>query len=287
MPRIVRCGLVQARNVKGPEAGLPAIKKAMLDKHLKLIEQASRQEVRILCLQELFYGPYFCAEQETRWYHLTERVPEIASAIEQTGIRAAAVNLGRRDGYLSPDLHERERAISEMRQAMSNLTTAVQENITGVRTVKSFAREKHEVTKFSVRNEAYQTNQVGASGLWAKFFPAMELSANMSAVIFVVDFDTIFMFAPASNRILTTSGWRSAAAHIRAVCPRTGSTASTCAPRSRRNRTTSACPDRAAIISGVSPLSERAALTSAPAATSASTTAALPCSQAARRGVTP
>ena len=30
----------------------------------------------MLCLQELFYGPYFCAEQETRWYHLTERVPD-------------------------------------------------------------------------------------------------------------------------------------------------------------------------------------------------------------------
>ena len=31
---------------------------------------------KILCLQELFYGPYFCAEQETRWYDLTERVPD-------------------------------------------------------------------------------------------------------------------------------------------------------------------------------------------------------------------
>jgi sugar phosphate isomerase/epimerase len=51
---------------------------------------------------------------------LTERVPEIAAAIEQTGIRAAAVNLGRRDGYLSPDLYERERSISEMRQAMTD-----------------------------------------------------------------------------------------------------------------------------------------------------------------------
>jgi N-carbamoylputrescine amidase len=76
MPRIVRCGLIQARNVKGPEAGLPAIKKAMVEKHLKLIDQAARQKVKILCLQELFYGPYFCAEQETRWYDLTERVPE-------------------------------------------------------------------------------------------------------------------------------------------------------------------------------------------------------------------
>ena len=76
MPRVVRCGLIQAKNVKGPEAGLPAIKKAMIDKHLKLIEQAGRGKVQILCLQEIFYGPYFCAEQETRWYHLTERVPD-------------------------------------------------------------------------------------------------------------------------------------------------------------------------------------------------------------------
>jgi N-carbamoylputrescine amidase len=76
MPRIVRCGLIQASNEKGPEAGLPAIKKAMLDKHLKLIARAARQKVKILCLQELFYGPYFCAEQETKWYALTERVPD-------------------------------------------------------------------------------------------------------------------------------------------------------------------------------------------------------------------
>jgi len=76
MPRVVRCGLIQARNVLGPEAGLPAIEKAMIAKHLGLIEQAARKKVRILCLQELFYGPYFCAEQETRWYHLTERVPD-------------------------------------------------------------------------------------------------------------------------------------------------------------------------------------------------------------------
>jgi N-carbamoylputrescine amidase len=75
MPRVVRCGLIQARNVKSPEAGLPAIKKAMVDKHLKLLEQAARQKVKVLCFQELFYGPYFCAEQEMKWYHLTEPVP--------------------------------------------------------------------------------------------------------------------------------------------------------------------------------------------------------------------
>ncbi len=76
MARIVRCGLIQAKNVLGPEAGLPKIKKAMIDKHVGLIAEAVRMKVRMLCLQELFYGPYFCAEQETRWYHLTERVPD-------------------------------------------------------------------------------------------------------------------------------------------------------------------------------------------------------------------
>ncbi|MUT65414.1 ABC transporter ATP-binding protein [Paenibacillus sp. NEAU-GSW1] len=84
-------------------------------------------------------------------------------------------------------------AFREMRQAMSNLTTAVQENITGVRTVKSFAREPHEVNKFSARNEAYQTNQVGAASIWAKFFPYMELFANLSVVILLVAGGTFVM----------------------------------------------------------------------------------------------
>jgi len=76
MSRIVRCGLIQAENPLGPERSMAAIKKAMIAKHLKLIEQAAKKKVQVLCLQELFYGPYFCAEQHPRWYELTERVPE-------------------------------------------------------------------------------------------------------------------------------------------------------------------------------------------------------------------
>ena len=77
MPRVVRCGLIQARNVKSPaEAGLAEIREAMIEKHLGMIDEAGRRGVRILSLQELFYGPYFAAEQDTRWYQFTERVPE-------------------------------------------------------------------------------------------------------------------------------------------------------------------------------------------------------------------
>jgi N-carbamoylputrescine amidase len=68
--------LIQSRSVLGADRELPAIKKAMVDHHVALIDKAARQKVKILCLQELFYGPYFCAEQETKWYHLTERVPD-------------------------------------------------------------------------------------------------------------------------------------------------------------------------------------------------------------------
>ncbi|MBI4850888.1 MAG: acyltransferase [Acidobacteria bacterium] len=76
MPRIVKCGLIQASNPAASSESLDVIKKAMIDKHLPMIEQAASQGVQILCLQEIFYGPYFCAEQNPRWYGTTERIPD-------------------------------------------------------------------------------------------------------------------------------------------------------------------------------------------------------------------
>jgi len=52
------------------------IKAAMIEKHMAFIEKAAAQGVQMLCMQELFYGPYFCAEQETHWYGLTESIPD-------------------------------------------------------------------------------------------------------------------------------------------------------------------------------------------------------------------
>lgn len=77
-------------------------------------------------------------------------------------------------------------AFQEMRLALSSLTTAVQENITGVRTVKSFAREPYEVEKFSTRNERYKTNQIHAATLWSRYFPIMEILASLSIVLLLV-----------------------------------------------------------------------------------------------------
>lgn len=74
-------------------------------------------------------------------------------------------------------------AFRSIRQSMSSMTTSVQENITGVRTVKSFAREPHEIDKFAERNGNYKENNVLTAGIWAKYFPLMELFANLSVVI--------------------------------------------------------------------------------------------------------
>ncbi len=76
MPRIVRGGLIQATLCEPATAPIEKIKKGMIDKHVELIARAAGEGAQLVCLQELFYGPYFCAEQETRWYELTERVPE-------------------------------------------------------------------------------------------------------------------------------------------------------------------------------------------------------------------
>ncbi len=76
MPRNVRCSLIQATNVVPPDQPIDRIKAAMIDKHVGYIEQAAAAGAQIVCLQEIFYGPYFCAEQKTRWYESTEAVPD-------------------------------------------------------------------------------------------------------------------------------------------------------------------------------------------------------------------
>ena len=76
MARIVRGGLIQAVLSEPATSPIEKIKKSMLDKHVGLIARAADQGVQVLCLQELFYGPYFPAEQDAKWYKLVEPVPE-------------------------------------------------------------------------------------------------------------------------------------------------------------------------------------------------------------------
>jgi len=76
MARTVRGGLIQVKADVPLDGGAADVKRRMIEKHLPLIEEAGRKGVQLLCLQELFYGPYFCAEQDTRWYEMVERIPD-------------------------------------------------------------------------------------------------------------------------------------------------------------------------------------------------------------------
>lgn len=76
MGRVVKCGLIQAKNAAPADASIEEIKKINIERTLSLIEFAARQGAKIVCLQEIFTTPYFCAEQQTRWYEAVEKVPD-------------------------------------------------------------------------------------------------------------------------------------------------------------------------------------------------------------------
>jgi beta-ureidopropionase len=76
MPRITRAALIQASNPLSDTTDLQKIKDGMIEKHLGLIAKAADQGAQICCLQEIFYGPYFCAEQHVKWYQTAERIPD-------------------------------------------------------------------------------------------------------------------------------------------------------------------------------------------------------------------
>ncbi|MGA9772293.1 MAG: nitrilase-related carbon-nitrogen hydrolase [Blastocatellia bacterium] len=76
MARIVKCGLIQAKNACPTDEPIEKIKQANIEKNLKYIEEAASQGVQIICMQEVFTTPYFCAEQNTHWYESVEAIPD-------------------------------------------------------------------------------------------------------------------------------------------------------------------------------------------------------------------
>jgi dihydropyrimidinase len=76
MARIVRGGLIQCKNpIDDESVAVATIKKKAFEAHLPMIEDAGKKGVQILCLQEIFDGPYFCPSQSVRWYDAAESVP--------------------------------------------------------------------------------------------------------------------------------------------------------------------------------------------------------------------
>ncbi|MBN4061745.1 MAG: acyltransferase [Flavobacteriales bacterium] len=76
MPRVVKSGLIQlSLPMTEGEGTIDEIVEAMYQKHIPYIEDAGKQGVQILCLQEIFNTPYFCPGQDKEWYKSAEPVP--------------------------------------------------------------------------------------------------------------------------------------------------------------------------------------------------------------------
>lgn len=73
-------------------------------------------------------------------------------------------------------------AFRNIRKSFGRLNTKVQENISGINTVKSLSREDFEINKFNDSNRDYKDKYIFTSEIWAKYFPLMEFMGNLSVV---------------------------------------------------------------------------------------------------------
>src|SRR5699024_8093905 len=74
-------------------------------------------------------------------------------------------------------------AFREICKSIGRINTRVQENISGLTTIKSLAQEDFEVGRFSASNDNYRQNYLSTSGIWAKYFPVMEFIGNICVVL--------------------------------------------------------------------------------------------------------
>jgi len=68
MARVVRAALLQAE--------WTGDKDSMIEKHVQYARDAAKQGAKVMCFQELFYGPYFCQVQDPQYYSYTEKIPD-------------------------------------------------------------------------------------------------------------------------------------------------------------------------------------------------------------------
>ena len=77
-------------------------------------------------------------------------------------------------------------AFHRIRRQFSALNTFVQENISGNRVVKAFAKEDFEMEKFERENDAYRDAELACAGIWTKYIPVFELFSNILTVVLML-----------------------------------------------------------------------------------------------------
>ena len=77
-------------------------------------------------------------------------------------------------------------AFHRIRRQFSSLNTYVQENISGNRVVKAFAKEDFEMEKFEKENDAYRDAELACASIWTKYVPVFELFSNILTVVLML-----------------------------------------------------------------------------------------------------
>lgn len=77
-------------------------------------------------------------------------------------------------------------AFHKIRNQFSSLNTFAQENISGNRVVKAFAKEDFEIEKFDKENDAYRAAELGATAIWTKYIPIFEFFSNLLYAILML-----------------------------------------------------------------------------------------------------
>mgnify|MGYP004506542669 CR=1 FL=1 len=70
-----------------------------------------------------------------------------------------------------------------LREKLAQMNTYAQENISGNRVVKAFAREDYEIEKFDKANQDYCKTNKATALVWLKFYPYVESIANLMPVV--------------------------------------------------------------------------------------------------------
>ena len=76
--------------------------------------------------------------------------------------------------------------IQRLRDCFTSLTAFVQENVSGNRLVKAFAKEDFEIEKFNKENDAYMDAQLNSSKVWMKYLPIFEVLAYVLNVVLML-----------------------------------------------------------------------------------------------------
>ncbi|MGF7143301.1 ATP-binding cassette subfamily B protein [Anaerotaenia torta] len=99
-------------------------------------------------------------------------------------------------------------AFHNIRKQFSSLNTFVQENISGNRVVKAFAKEDYEIQKFQKENDGYRAAELAAANIWKKYVPVFEFLANvLSIILYLVGGIMVVKGYMTMGKLVTVSGY--------------------------------------------------------------------------------